>query len=254
MLQPARTYLLTLSLFMAAAGRLWAQGGPPMLTDDPGTPGANKWELNFGWTTESTPGSTLTALPQVDLNYGIGERVELTYFANYYNLRTSDGGSSSGISDSELAVKWRFFDNGEGGTQASIYPQVTFLTPGSHSDQHGLASGNTSYQLPIEFEEDLKVVSVDVDFGHSFATGSDADGWFGGVCVGRELRKGWDVDGEVHVETDARADHGEVIANVATRIDLSEHYTLMLLVGRDLSNGIGPRASLMSYVGIQVRI
>jgi len=27
----------------------FAQGGPPMLTDDPGTPGSGAWEINFAY-------------------------------------------------------------------------------------------------------------------------------------------------------------------------------------------------------------
>jgi hypothetical protein len=30
-----------------AARMSFAQGGPPMITDDPGTPGNGKWENNF---------------------------------------------------------------------------------------------------------------------------------------------------------------------------------------------------------------
>ena len=28
---------------------LHAQGGPPFITDDPGTPGNQHWEVNLGW-------------------------------------------------------------------------------------------------------------------------------------------------------------------------------------------------------------
>jgi hypothetical protein len=55
------------------------------------------------------------------------------------------------------------------------------------------------------------------------------------------------------VETDARAGRAEEIADGATRIDLSEKYTLMLLLGRDLGSQLGPRTSLLSYVGLQMR-
>ena len=225
-----------------------------MLTDDPGTPGPNKWEINVGWTTQHAPGSTESEAPQLDLNYGIGERIEVTYFASYLNLQESGEPSRWGMSDSELACKWRFYDAGEKGLQVSVYPQVNFLTPTSHSDRRGLADGNTSYELPLEFEKDSELVNVDVDFGHVFALGKEQDGWFGGLCLGKELKKGWELDAEVHVNADSRVGKTEVIGNVATRIDLAENYTLMLLLGRDLSNQLGPKASFMSYVGLQIRL
>lgn len=224
-----------------------------MLTDDPGTPGANKWELNIGWTAQHTPGSSLTGLPELDLNYGIGDRVEITYFVDYDDLQAKGVGSRWGFGDSELAVKWRFHDTGENGTLISVYPQVSFLTPGSHSDRRGLADAGTSYQLPVEFEHDFKMLSVNFDLGHSFATKGDYSGWFGGICIGHQIKKGWEVDGEIHANADARAQHEEAIVNLATRIDLSNNYTLMFLIGRDVSNTLGPKSSFMSYLGLQIR-
>jgi hypothetical protein len=44
-------------LIIPAAGalRLHAQGGPPFITDDPGTPGNKHWEINLGWIADHSP-------------------------------------------------------------------------------------------------------------------------------------------------------------------------------------------------------
>jgi hypothetical protein len=52
-----------------------AQGGPPMVTDDPGTPGDGHWEINLGATATRTPGRWEVAAPDADVNYGCGDRV-----------------------------------------------------------------------------------------------------------------------------------------------------------------------------------
>ena len=39
---------------------LFAQGGPPLLTDDPGTPGKNNWEINLGYTMDRQWAITIT--------------------------------------------------------------------------------------------------------------------------------------------------------------------------------------------------
>ena len=249
----AQRFAFILLLLAAAGPRLLAQGGPPMFTDDPGTPGANHWEFNFGWTTQRTPGAELDAVPQMDLNYGVGDRIEVTYFSNVWYLRQAGESAQWGLDDSQLSVKWRFYDAGDGGLQISVYPQMNFPTPGTSSERRGLAAP-TNYALPFEFERDFKWLSVDVDCGHVFATGRVEDGWWAGLCLGREVKKGWELDTEVHVQTDAAAGRGEVIYDGATRIDLSENVTLMLLLGRDVANGIGPEASLLSYAGIQLRL
>jgi len=38
---------IALLLLLMASACAHAQGGPPMLTDDPGTPGDGKWEVNI---------------------------------------------------------------------------------------------------------------------------------------------------------------------------------------------------------------
>ena len=41
-------------------GCVHAQGGPPFITDDPGTPGNHHWEINFGWIANHNPGASPT--------------------------------------------------------------------------------------------------------------------------------------------------------------------------------------------------
>ena len=46
----------------------FAQGGPPMLTDDPGTPGSGAWEINFAYTEKRDRQQRLRSFPHVDFN------------------------------------------------------------------------------------------------------------------------------------------------------------------------------------------
>jgi hypothetical protein len=108
--------------------------------------------------------------------------------------------------------------------------------------------------LPFEAEKDFGPITVDADFGHvfSFATGDDS--WMGGIAFGREIIKGWEFGIETHMNASDRIDRTEWIVNAGTQIDLSEHLSLMLALGRDISNELGPRSSLLSYVGFQLRL
>ncbi len=49
-----------------------------MITDDPGTPGNGKWEINLAVMFEHRPNETSYDAPAIDLNYGIGEHIQLT--------------------------------------------------------------------------------------------------------------------------------------------------------------------------------
>jgi len=230
-----------------------AQGGPPMITDDPGTPGPGKWEVNLAWTDQRTPGSTFYGLPLLDANFGVGDRIQLNYQASWNIARNAGQPTISGLSDSQLAVKWRCYDAGEHELQVSVYPRVSFLNPGSDSDQRGLADAKTTFLMPFEVQKDFPWLSVNIDGGYTFSSDSDNRGWMGGICIGREVSKGWELDVELHVNTDEHASRAEWVANAGIRVDLSEHATLMLAVGRDLSSQLEPGISLMTYAGIQLR-
>ena len=60
-----------------------ATAGPPLVTDDPGTPGPDDWEINVVFTSESSVAEKRVELPLLDINYGWGERIQLKYEVPY---------------------------------------------------------------------------------------------------------------------------------------------------------------------------
>ncbi|MGA2168784.1 MAG: hypothetical protein ABSG62_11275 [Terracidiphilus sp.] len=56
-----------------------AQGGPPFITDDFGTPGNRHWEINPGWIGDHNPRQAYYQLPDINMNYGWGDRIQLKY-------------------------------------------------------------------------------------------------------------------------------------------------------------------------------
>jgi Putative MetA-pathway of phenol degradation len=249
----SRAFLAGLAALALGAAALRAQGGPPMITDDPGTPGDGHWEINLSWTSQEAPGSTLVGLPLLDANYGVGDRIQLNYQASWNILSQSGSATESGMSDSQVAVKWRFYDAGETGLQISTYPRITFPNPGSDSDRRGTADPHSNLLLPFEVRRDFGVFSLNADVGHTFSGSKEDRGWIGGVCLGREVVKGWEVDAEVHLSTSESPKGSEAILNVGTRYDLSKNSTLLLAVGRDTHNSTGPRISLFTFAGVQLR-
>ncbi len=47
-----KSLTISLLIFFISPLCVYAQGGPPLLTDDPGTPGPGKWEINLAFTAE----------------------------------------------------------------------------------------------------------------------------------------------------------------------------------------------------------
>jgi hypothetical protein len=229
-----------------------AQGGPPMITDDPGTPGDGHWEINIATLVNRSAEGDSYQLPLIDLNYGWGDRIQLKYEVPWVVDRNA-GNTISGVGNSLLGVKWRFYDSGPTGWQASTYPQVQFAIPSSASPRRGLADRGTSYLLPLELVRSYGNFDINFEAGRWLRPASMADSWVAGAVIGHELRKGFEVIAELHVEaaTDTRR---EVIANFGSRWDLSERYTVLLSAGRDLRNDLGPTNTLIAYLGLQLRL
>jgi hypothetical protein len=245
-------FLRYLPLFLLGLARLSAQGGPPMITDDPGTPGDGHWEINAAITTERRAGEHVTEMPLLDINYGVGDRLQLKYEAAWQRL-SDDTGRHDGMSNSLAGVKWRFYNAGEKAWSASMYPQLEFNNPGSHADDRGLADHGTSFELPFQVMKDFGNFSFNADLGY-IVHHEGGNGWFGGVVVGREVTHGVELAAELHWDAEAGLHATALTANVGVRIDLSPKCTLLGSVGRELHNGMGSRATLVAYLGLQTRL
>ncbi len=98
------------------------QGGPPFRTDDPETPGNQHWEINFGWIGDRNPAAGAYQVPDFDINYGLGERIQLKYEIPITIEETrpqsateadaaEPGHVIGGIGQSLLGIKWRFYEH-----------------------------------------------------------------------------------------------------------------------------------------------
>ena len=109
-----------------------------MITDDPGTPGNGKWENNFAIAFEHRSGETSYDVPAIDLNYGVGEQIQLTLQTAPVLLKRNGHGLIGGLDGTEAAVKWRFVDEEKSGFEMSMFPRVIFNVVQS-SVRRGLA-------------------------------------------------------------------------------------------------------------------
>jgi hypothetical protein len=68
-----------------------------MITDDPGTPGNGHFENNIAIAFERRPHETSLDLPAIDLNYGLGERIQLTLQTAPVLLKRGGSGPIGGL-------------------------------------------------------------------------------------------------------------------------------------------------------------
>src|SRR5271170_7090320 len=138
------SYFCAIALLMHSPRAAHAQAGPPFLSNDPGTPGNANWEINLASMQTIARAIASYQVPQIDLNYGLGDRIQLTYEISYV-MQTSDPGQPAttqtrhtGWSNAFPGIKWRFVDQGEDGWQLSTFPQIE--TNGTASSQgNGIA-------------------------------------------------------------------------------------------------------------------
>ena len=160
-------------LLALAAPPACAQGGPPMITDDPDTPGDGRWEINLGSIGNRSVDGWLIQGLDADINYGWGERVQLK-FDTSWNAAQQGSAWTNGLGNTLLGVKWRFFDSGEDGPRASIYPQLG-LALNQGSTHRGLANPGRSLFLPIEASTSAGPFDIDGEIGRR--EGFDAHLW-----------------------------------------------------------------------------
>jgi hypothetical protein len=99
-----------------AALQAHAQAGPPFRTDDPETPGNQHWEINFGFIGDRNPAAGAYQVPDFDINYGLGDRLQLKYELPIAIEETrpqpnQPGHVLGGLGESLLGIKWRFYEH-----------------------------------------------------------------------------------------------------------------------------------------------
>jgi len=247
-----RLLALILTAWAASASGAFGQGGPPMITDDPGTPGDGHWEINVATTVERRPGERVNEMPLLDLNYGIGDRVQLKYEGSWLVRKAAGEPSVSGLSDSLMGVKWRFYDAGEHQLAVSTYPQLGFANPGSRSADRGLTEGDTTLLLPLEFQKDLGLLEWNAEVGREFHRHGGDDIWLFGLVAGHSFGEKLELAAEIHGTANAGFGGSELTANFGLRTRLAEHCTLLVSVGREFHNDFEPRLTLVGYLALQL--
>src|SRR5438034_1233779 len=229
---------LVLLLFLVAVcvaalpRRVVAQGGPPLLTDDPETPGNRHWEINVAWTLSQKQNERLFAIPLIDINYGLGQHIQLKAEVPWLVLQERRGGTQSGIGSANFGVKWRFLDKNRHGFAMSTYPQLEIRTSAS-SVRRGLIEQGGELLLPVEISRELGPVTINGELGYQLVQ-RDKDELLYGLVVGREVNKRFELLGEIHGTAKRNFADNEPIFNVGGRLRMSKHYTLLFSTGKSL--------------------
>ncbi len=261
-------------MLASAAATLRAQGGPPFRTDDPETPGAGNWEINFGFIGDRNPSSGAYQVPDFDVNYGLGDRIQLKYELPIALAETRPSGASTtgpsssgpivpgqilgGLGESLLGVKWRFYEHRALAAPAPIanaatgpaepvlnfsvstYPQLSLKNPTS-AVRRGVVEPGPQLLLPVEINARLGPVRVDAEAGYWLTNRHVAQSWIRGIIVGHEFSESTEAYVELYDQQDTTRANGdskqrEFTLGAGGRQALNRHRSLLLLLmgGKDV--------------------
>ena len=226
------------------------QAGPPLFTDDPDTPGNGHWEINFAVTVLQTRDRRLLGLPLVDVNYGLGERLQLKAEVPWLVLQDRHGEpTQSGIGSTNIGLKWRFVDHGEHGLAISTYPQLEIRISAS-SARRMLIEPGSELRLPIEMSRELGPVKIVGEFGYQVVQ-REKDEVIYGLAMAREVTKRLELLGELHGEAKRDLSENKLLFNLGGRFKLTKQSTLLFSAGRSFRATSSDHPTLAAYVGWQ---
>jgi len=245
-----KALFVAFAICVLGAGEVLAQGGPPMITDDPGTPGDKKWEINLALAFERRPGETAFDFPAIDLNYGVGEHIQLTLQTAPVLLKRSGHGLIGGLGGTEAAVKWRFLDqqtNGDG-FDMSMFPRVIFSVVSS-SARRGLSQDGTRFQIPMQLAKTFGRWHADFEFGPHVSSVARSE-WLYGVVAGFDVSKPTLLMAELHGTARMNFTRDVLTVNVGIHHEFSKTRILIVSLGREISSP-DPLATI-GYFGMQL--
>jgi hypothetical protein len=227
-----------------------AQAGPPFFTNDPGTPGNTNWEINIASAQTIGRGGAAYQVPQIDLNYGLGDRIQLTYEIPYV-LQTSPGQPrQAGWSNAFPGLKWRFYDEGEGGWQLSLFPQLE-ANPPTSSLQKGIAGLGSRFLLPFEATKRIGPVDVDFEAGYYLPKHGESERIFG-LVVGRSMTERFDLGVELYNDRATGGSPNETTLDLGGRYKLARGFIALFMAGRSISGTANGQPEFIGYFGIQI--
>jgi len=260
--------LFNVLMVFGVAAVAHAQGGPPFITDDPGTPGNKHWEINFGWIADHNPGNAYYETPDIDMNYGWGDRIQLKYELPMAVATDPNNTTRAGLGESLLGVKWRPYEYHRAGEPKSdenmlfslgTYPQASINNPTS-AVRRGIAENGPQYYLPMEATAKLGPIEFNGEVGHWFGNKLVPSRWGRGLIAGHEFSDRLELYGEIYDLQDANRigtvpRQRELTLDVGGRqtLDRGGHMRVLFMAGRGIQavTRQNSEPNWIAYLGVQ---
>jgi len=231
----------------------WA--GPPLVTDDPETPGRGGWEINISNNIERTRDAFLMETPRFDINYGLLENDQWKIEFPVLYLDSDEHGSHSGMGDLLLGWKYRFLEEKDRQFMASIYPQLLIPTG---NEGLGLGGGNVEALFPLQIGRHFLKGKVFVygEVGYNVVlSASEANRWKYGLAAAWGATEHLELMAEVAgLAFPGGAEPDDTFFNVGFKYDFTKRTSLIAAFGRSFHDVNRGTPDLLTFVGLQMML
>jgi hypothetical protein len=177
----------------------------PLITDDTGTQGKGKFQLELGGEYAHDKAESVTnkdSAFSAALTYGIADSVDIVLSIPYQAWHLDDSGSEtqgSGLSDMAIESKWRFYE--KEGLSFALKPGFTIPTG---DDEKDLGNGKMTYYLYLIASKEITPWSFHINLAYirNDNTGDDRkDIWHASLASTVDVMKSLKLVGDMGVET-----------------------------------------------------
>ena len=243
---------VAVSLFVIDVSSSFSQGGPPLVTDDPGTPGNGNWEINAAVQTSPTVSGVASQIPVFDINYGYGDHIQLNLVVAWVDSVSYGESQASGLSNVSSAVKWRLIDEDKAGAAVSIYPRIDSRWPFS-SRSSAVNPAGARYFLPVEVSKTVGRFGFNPEIGYARETQAPCE-WAYGVAFSFELEKERELLFELHGRSEVGESGVEWLYDFGTRYAVAESASVIGAIGHTFSVIRDELPFWNVYLGAQLRL
>jgi hypothetical protein len=222
-----------------------AIAGPPYLTDDPEPTDYRHFEIyTFASGTTTRDGTSGEA--GIDFNYGAAPNLQLTAVLPAGYDFASASPTTAGLSNIELAAKYRFLTQDVAGVDVAIFPRL-FLPSASSA----VGTQHASLLVPLWLEKDWGKWSAFGGGGCEFNRGGLSENFcLMGLVVTRQITTKLQLGLELfHQTPDTQGGVATTSLGVGARYDLNDNFHLLGYLGRGVQNA-GQTDQLNWYTSI----
>ena len=209
-----------------------ALAGPPYVSDDPEPTDYKHFEIYTFSNGTATRGG-IGGASGIDFNYGAAPDLQLTATLPAGFDRATAGMTNFGLSNIELAAKYRFLHQDSFGLDVSVFPRV-FLPSGSSA----VGNSSASLLLPVWVQKDWAGGwSAFGGGGCVFSARSPQNFCLTGGVVTYQLLPKLQLGGELFYQTaDGTGTPASTSLGVGLRYDINDNYHLLGYVRRGIQN------------------